>query len=147
MRAAWPRCSASPRARKPSSPSLTPPRAEALRALLHRSPRDFGYPTSVWTLDLAAQACYREGITPWQVSRETIRHALQEPGDHVGGGPNTGLPPPTPPTARKKRRRDRLIELAQRYGWVIGYLDEVWWSRFALPTVRLWSERASARRG
>jgi transposase len=40
----------------------------------------------------------------------------------------------------KKRRRDRLIELAQQHDWGIGYLDEVWWSRFALPQLRLWSD-------
>jgi len=52
------------------------PRAEQLRALLHRSPRDFGHPTSVWTLELAAQTAARAGITPYQVSPETIRQAL-----------------------------------------------------------------------
>src|SRR5436305_6749021 len=31
-----------------------PDAAERLRALLHRSPRDFGHKTSLWTLDLAA---------------------------------------------------------------------------------------------
>jgi len=46
----------------------------------------------------------------------------------------------------KKRRRDRLIELAQTHQWVIGYLDEVWWSRFALPGVRLWSEEGHPAR-
>jgi transposase len=51
-------------------------RAEELRALLHRSPRDFGLPTSVWTLQLAAQVCAQEGRTPYQVSIETIRQAL-----------------------------------------------------------------------
>lgn len=51
-------------------------RAEQLRALLHRSPRDFGHDTSVWTLRLAARTCVTEGITPYQVSIETIRQAL-----------------------------------------------------------------------
>src|ERR687898_2019963 len=30
--------------------------AEALREMLHRSPREFGYDTSLWTLQMAAQA-------------------------------------------------------------------------------------------
>lgn len=51
-------------------------RAEQLRALLHRSPRDFGHDTSGWTLCLAARTCVTEGITPHQVSIETIRQAL-----------------------------------------------------------------------
>jgi transposase len=42
---------------------------------------------------------------------------------------------------RKKHRRDRLIELAERYDWVVGYLDEVWWSRFALPNMRVWQHK------
>ena len=36
---------------------------ERLRALLHRSPRDFGKPTSLWTLALAAEVAFAEGIT------------------------------------------------------------------------------------
>ena len=51
-------------------------RVEQLQALLHRSPRDFGHPTSFWTLDLAAQVCADQGITPYQVSPETLRQAL-----------------------------------------------------------------------
>lgn len=52
-------------------------RAEQLRALLHRSPRDFGHATSIWTLRLAAQTCVTEGLTPYLVSIETIRQALR----------------------------------------------------------------------
>jgi hypothetical protein len=51
-------------------------RAEALRDLLHRSPRDFGHPTSLWTLDLAATVSFAEGLTPARVSGETIRATL-----------------------------------------------------------------------
>jgi transposase len=49
---------------------------ERLRALLHQSPRTFGKPTSIWTLDLAAEVSFAEGLTPRQVSGETIRAAL-----------------------------------------------------------------------
>lgn len=71
--------------RESSAPKTVVPlfdeaRAEALRALLHRSPREFGFPTSIWTLQLAATAACRDGITPYQVSIETIRgacHVLQ----------------------------------------------------------------------
>lgn len=51
-------------------------RAEALRDLLHRSPRDFGHPTSLWTLELAATVSFAEGLTPTRVSGETIRATL-----------------------------------------------------------------------
>jgi hypothetical protein len=33
-----------------------------------------------------------------------------------------------------------LIALAERTpGWVVGYLDEVWWSRFAQPMMHSWA--------
>jgi len=51
-------------------------RAERLRALLHRSPRDFGHPTGVWTLELAAEVAFAEGITTTRVSDETVRATL-----------------------------------------------------------------------
>ena len=54
--------------------------AEQLRALLHRSPRDFGHPTSVWTLELAAEVAWREGITATRVSDETVRATLDRLG-------------------------------------------------------------------
>jgi len=50
--------------------------AERLRALLHRTPRDFGKPTSVWTLALAAEVSCATGIVATQVSGETIRQTL-----------------------------------------------------------------------
>ena len=49
---------------------------ERLRALLHRSPRDFGHPTGVWTLELAAETTCATGITTTRVSDETIRATL-----------------------------------------------------------------------
>jgi transposase len=57
-------------------PAFPDVRAEQLRDLLHRSPRDFGHPTSVWTLDLAAGVSCAEGLTPTRVSGETIRATL-----------------------------------------------------------------------
>jgi transposase len=50
--------------------------AERLRAMLHRSPREFGHPTSVWTLELAAETAYGEGLTTTRVSDETVRATL-----------------------------------------------------------------------
>ncbi len=52
-------------------------KCKALRALLHQSPRTYGKPTSVWTLELAAQVCQELGLTSRQVSIETIRLALR----------------------------------------------------------------------
>jgi transposase len=56
------------------------PASEKLRALLHQSPRNFGQPTSVWTLELAAAVSFAQGITPEQVSDEAIRLALRRLG-------------------------------------------------------------------
>jgi transposase len=50
---------------------------EQLKALLHRSPRDFGKETSVWTLELAAEISFGEGITPRLISGDCVRHALK----------------------------------------------------------------------
>ncbi len=54
--------------------------AQRLRALLHQSPRTFGKPTSLWTLDLAAEICAAEGITAARVTGETIRVTLRRLG-------------------------------------------------------------------
>ena len=50
--------------------------AEALREMLHRSPREFGYELSLWTLDTAAETAFEEGLTHRRVSHETIRSTL-----------------------------------------------------------------------
>lgn len=50
--------------------------AEALRGLLHRSPREFGRETSLWTLSMAAEVAFEERITQRRVSGETIRATL-----------------------------------------------------------------------
>jgi len=55
-------------------------RAERLREMLHRSPRQFGKPTSLWTLALAAEVSFEEGITEGRVSAETIRATLERMG-------------------------------------------------------------------
>src|SRR5690349_19616844 len=57
--------------------AFTGERAEQLRALLHRSPRDFGKPGSLWTLAWAAEVSCAEGVSPTRVSDETIRQTLK----------------------------------------------------------------------
>ena len=56
--------------------AFTPTAAEQLRALLHRSPRDFGHRTSLWTLDLAAEEAFKQGLTTTRVTGETVRATL-----------------------------------------------------------------------
>jgi transposase len=50
--------------------------AEALREMLHRSPREFGYESSLWTLAMAAEVAFEEGLTERRVSSETVRATL-----------------------------------------------------------------------
>src|SRR4051812_28630181 len=56
--------------------AFAPAAAERLRALLHRSPRDFGHKTSLWTLELAAAEAFKHGLTTTQVTGETVRATL-----------------------------------------------------------------------
>ncbi len=51
--------------------------AERLKDLLHRSPRDFGQERSTWTLELAAQVSFAQGIIAHEVSDESVRRALK----------------------------------------------------------------------
>jgi transposase len=60
--------------------AFDPEGAARLRALLHRSPREFGHPTSVWTLALLAETAFQEGLTAQRVSGETIRATLDRLG-------------------------------------------------------------------
>jgi transposase len=53
---------------------------EPLKERLHQSPRIFGRPTSVWTLEGVAQVAAAQGLTPRLVSDETIRDALKRLG-------------------------------------------------------------------
>src|SRR5512144_1688561 len=79
-------------------------RRERLRDLLHHSPSQFGHPTSVWTLPLAAQVAYAHGITPRRVSGEAIRWALQQL--NVGGKrAKQWITSPDPGYGRKKTAR------------------------------------------
>jgi transposase len=73
-----------------------------LRALLHQSPRCFGKPTSLWTLGLAARACFEQGWTTRVLSGEAIRLALKRLG--VGWKrAKHWLTSPDPDYARKKK--------------------------------------------
>lgn len=49
---------------------------ERLRALLHRSPREFGHATSIWTLALLAETAQRDGLTARRITGETVRATL-----------------------------------------------------------------------
>ena len=76
--------------------------APQLQALLHQSPRTFGHPTSLWTLELAAEVSFAQGLTPQRVSREALRTALHRLG--VSWQRAKGwITSPDPAYARKKK--------------------------------------------
>ena len=74
---------------------------EQLQALLHQSPRTFGKPRSTWTLALAAEVCWEQGLTPYQVSIENIRQALKRLGVRWQRA-KSWITSPDPQYARKK---------------------------------------------
>ena len=50
---------------------------QRLQDLLHRRPHDFGRDRGVWTLALAAQVSFEQGIIATEVSTESVRRALK----------------------------------------------------------------------
>src|SRR5918994_7154135 len=76
-------------------------RAEALREMLHQSPRNFGKDSSLWTLQMAAQASFEEDLTQRRVSGETIRATLARMGVRWQGA-KRWITSPDPEYQRKK---------------------------------------------
>jgi transposase len=62
---------------KTVEPMLDAAHCDRLQHLLHQSPRLYGKPTGVWTLALAAEVCYEQGVTERLMSEDTIRRALK----------------------------------------------------------------------
>ena len=75
--------------------------ARRLRDLLHRSPRDFGHPTGLWTLELAAATAHAEGLTATRVTGETVRATLARLGIRWKRA-KTWITSPDPAYHRKK---------------------------------------------
>jgi transposase len=121
--------------------------AERLRQMLHRSPREFGHDSSLWTLEMAAEVAFRGGTH----TKAGLRG--DHPGDS-GASARSSLAAsetmdhlPRSPIRKKKRRRDRLMRVAETNpDWAVGFCDECWWSRLALPTLSSWSEEGEPLR-
>lgn len=124
---------------KDAQPILNAAKTDPLKGILHQSPRHFGMPRSTWTLDLLAEVAFEQGLTPRQLSHEAIRQAVKR----LGSGwkrAKKWITSPDPAYVRKKKARDRLIRLAESHpDWVLGYQDETWWSRLALPAMHAWT--------
>src|SRR5262245_30320176 len=74
---------------------------DALKDLLHHSPRSCGQPTSLWTLDRVAAVCHQRGWTPRQLTGEAIRVALKRLGIRWRRAKHW-ITSPDPAYARKK---------------------------------------------
>jgi hypothetical protein len=125
---------------KDAQPILDGAKADPLKGILHQSPRRFGKAQSTWTLDLLADVAFEQELTPRRLSHEAVRQAVKR----LGSGwkrAKQWITSPDPAYARKKKARDRLIRLAESHpDWVLGYQDETWWSRLALPAMRAWTQ-------
>ena len=74
---------------------------DGLRDLLHRRPREFGHPTRLWTLALAAEVCHQNGWTARRLTAEGMRGVLAR----LGIGRKRAkhwITSPDPDYARKK---------------------------------------------
>ena len=74
---------------------------ERLAELLHQSPRHYGKEASLWTLTLAAEVSYEQGLTTHRVSYEAVRTALRRLGKRWQRAKHW-VESPDPEYARKK---------------------------------------------
>jgi transposase len=120
-------------------------RDDELREIMHQSPRIFGKPRSTWTLQLLAEVCFARNMTSRELSGEAIRRTLKRL-DINWKRAKHWMTSPDPHYARKKAHRDRLIRLAAYHPeWVLGFEDEVWWSRVAQPSLHAWTSDTPMR--
>jgi transposase len=75
--------------------------AESLREMLHQHPSKFGKESTFWTLAMAAEVSFDEGITDRRVSGETIRATLARLGVRWERA-KRWIESPDPEYARKK---------------------------------------------
>ena len=78
-----------------------PEQAEALRELLHHKPREYRKDTSLWTLDLAAEVSFEEGLIEERITGETVRATLARMGVRWERA-KRWITSPDPEYARKK---------------------------------------------
>ncbi len=125
--------------------AFTAEAAQRLRQLVHHSPRQYGKPTSQWTLVLLAKVSYEQGLTEQLVSDETIRNTLQRLDVHWTRA-KRWITSPDPAYARKKNARDRLIRLVEQNPDIaLAFADETWWSRLSQPLMHSWTDTHALR--
>jgi transposase len=68
------------RARKDDQRAVDDQGRARLKEIIRMSPRSLGYETSLWTLEVLAEVSFKEGLTTWQVSADTMSRTLREIG-------------------------------------------------------------------
>lgn len=63
-----------------TSAAFSKEQSDHLKEMLHKSPRQYGKDTSLWTLELVAEVSFAEGLTAERVSDETVRATLERLG-------------------------------------------------------------------
>jgi transposase len=53
---------------------------ERLRKIIRQSPRENGYESSLWTLEMLAELSHKKGLTAYQVHKDTVSQTLMEMG-------------------------------------------------------------------
>ncbi len=81
--------------------AFDPGQAEALREMLHQDPRKFGKDSSLWTLAMAAEVSFEEGLTKERITGETVRATLARLGVRWERA-KRWITSPDPEYARKK---------------------------------------------
>ncbi len=71
---------AKPRARRDEQRAFGDEARKRLKELVRRSPREFGYDASLWTLETLVEVSLAERLTNWQVSLETMSQTLRGTG-------------------------------------------------------------------
>jgi hypothetical protein len=69
--------------------------------MLHQDPRKFGKGTSLWTLAMAAEVSFEEGLTEERITGETVRATLARMGVRWERA-KRWITSPDPQYARKK---------------------------------------------
>ena len=85
--------------------AFDPERAENLLELLYRSPREFGRQTSLWTLDMAAEVSFEEGLTKERITRARPSGQRLRGWEPAGSEPNAGSLPQIQSMKEKKAAR------------------------------------------
>src|SRR5262249_43039039 len=114
-----------PRRRPPSPAPPQPARLRQAHQPLDAGPRRRGLPRA----GVDGTGAERRGHPP---GPEAVGHRL-EAGQALADQPRPGV-------RRQKKVRDELIaRAAADPAWVLGYQDEVWWTRLAQPELFAWA--------